>query len=651
MRTRIYGKHAKNLFLFLTTLLGVCGAQAQTESRLEDMSLEELLNVKVVSATRSESNAIQLPAVVTVVTAEELTAWGASNLAEGLRQVSGVVVRRSPGDFPQYEVSIRGNTADFMNTRTLFLIDGVPIHNSSGGLDPSWIPISMVKRLEIVKGAVSALYGANAFGGVINIITKSGDDEQANQGKVGGSVRKDAVSGKGIPGLTLGLSAGEEGKNWNYFAAANVDRENDSPVNYSGQTYQGLFGKASHHLTDQTSITLTGLTSFDQNQIGSSNSPDPINNSVSHVAATVQTQISERSQVQVTGYLDSFNHFLKYSDAITNYENRSQTVGMMSQYSILLGGHSVVMGLEAFQDSGSLDTKEKNYATNTIQNVGWGTRYQNTYGVFLQDEYKGWKNWSPLIGLRYDENSAFGNAVSPRAALGYSLREGLNLFVSLGTGFRAPNFNESYIHGYGKVGNENLRPELTTTYEVGVKSVGESAQNTVALFKQDVSRKVELRKVNASDPNSLNTFDNTGTASIYGAEFEGSGRISQDFKIFYNATLLKTDDGNGDRILKVVEQTALLGANFLMGNWALRPAVFYQGDQKMLDTLSNQVVNVPGFATVNLQGVRKWEKSALTLYLNNLTDQKYREGYSPFISRDAAWLPGINFGANWGFNF
>jgi outer membrane receptor for ferrienterochelin and colicins len=619
------------------------------------MSLEELVNVKVVSATRTEATSLHLPSVVTVLSGEELSRWGAENLGDGLRTAAGVQIRKGPGDFPQYSAVIRGNSGDFLNIRTLFMIDGVAVRNPNAGFDPGWIPLSIIKRVEIVKGPASNLYGANAFGGVVNIITKSGadlgtEDGAGIQASVGYRSQNDVIRQEYLPGETASVNVGTTGPAVQTFASGQYSAQRNAELTYPGHEYQDLFGKLRYRVSDETDFTAAALISYDRNQISLLNTNSPIKNDFTHVTSGVDMKIDEKSRLSLTAHYSQFMHDLKYTDSLIKYLNEGRVFGLNTQYSTGWGDdHSLLLGAEFTEDSGSLETKSTDYSVfpAVVRDAGWNRRSQNTTGVYSQYEYTGWKQYLPMAGIRYDTNSNFGSAVSPRLGLSYLSSENTTIYASIGSGFRAPVFNETDIQGFGKVGRRDLKPERTITSEIGLKSIYLSAQNTFSIFKEDISQKIDLTAVAGS---SLVTYENSGTTTITGAELDGAYKLASRFRVFYNAIMLRAVNGAGARIDRIAERKYVLGANWILSDWVMdfvlihESDVFFFNSNTAIESDAEGRLFLPSTTTANLQLKYQFTpKTSVVASIDNLTDSKSKEIFSPYIVQEGLFLPGRTY--------
>jgi len=176
------------LVVALVGLFGALSAQANNDERLAQflsLSLEELMATTVSISTHTKQTLSKAPSVVSVITAEDIKATGATNVAEILQSVPGVYVRPNLFGF-RPQITLRGG----LSTHTLLLVNGAPMRDLVWNTGIFWrgLPTNMIERVEIIRGPGSALFGSDASAGVINVITKTaGKIEQSEAGvRVGG---------------------------------------------------------------------------------------------------------------------------------------------------------------------------------------------------------------------------------------------------------------------------------------------------------------------------------------------------------------------------------------------------------------------------------------------------------------------------------
>ena len=168
----------RQLLLFLTFLIWLFAPLFAQDTGLEDFSLEELLNVRVVSDAQSALRIREAPSVIRVITAQEIYERGYQSIGEALKSVAGLYVAY---DNYNYNVCTRGISSGMRrwNRIVKVMIDNQPVsfrYSDINFLGPELIPMEAVQRIEVVVGPGSTLYGPDAFQGVINIVTKEGDD-------------------------------------------------------------------------------------------------------------------------------------------------------------------------------------------------------------------------------------------------------------------------------------------------------------------------------------------------------------------------------------------------------------------------------------------------------------------------------------------
>ncbi|MGB7848082.1 MAG: TonB-dependent receptor [Candidatus Acidiferrum sp.] len=164
--------------LLLLRSSSLCGQARAPQQNLADVSIEELMNVEVTSASRKAETLSKSPAAIFVVTAEEIRRGGFTSIPEALRMVPGLYVTRVNADW--WSVSARG-FSDYLNNKMLILVDSRSLYNPEfGGIewDQEQVPMDQIERIEVIRGPGGTLWGANAVNGVINIITKTADQTE-----------------------------------------------------------------------------------------------------------------------------------------------------------------------------------------------------------------------------------------------------------------------------------------------------------------------------------------------------------------------------------------------------------------------------------------------------------------------------------------
>ncbi len=449
------------------------------------------------------------PAVATVITAEELDAIGATTLSEALALVPGVnVLYRSQGD----HYIFRGIRADSSwNPDWLLLVDGVPQNDIQLGNQRQFmgdIPLQNIARIEVIRGPGSALYGADAFAGVVSIITKRPEDVTSSEARIrGGSwdtrEARYLHSGELFGASTLLALQVKKTDGFRPFIEKDSQTFQD---NRSGTRASLAPGRATswendYNLSweiqhDAWRLRWRHHTKEDAQMFGSALDPNgwfyPRMNSVDLLYD--QPRYSEHWEVK--GHLswfklknDSYDTWIYppgafgFTDGVRDEIGYTEDRGHGELSGLYKGiqHHAVLLGAGAAHHR-SYDTRERrNYtlaANGTPIPIGQMVELppeqafapngdRTIYFAYMQDEWAFARDWTLTSGIRYDHYSDFGAATSPRMALVWATTADLTTKLMAGRAFRAPTFLDLYArNSLAVTGNPDLRPEEIDTYEL-----------------------------------------------------------------------------------------------------------------------------------------------------------------------------------------
>ncbi|MEE9457149.1 MAG: TonB-dependent receptor, partial [bacterium] len=401
----------------------------------------------VITAIGEPARESEVPFGVTTVTAEELRLLAAENLAEGLVRAEGVYVREYGGPGANTTLSTRGGFAK----QTLVMVDGQPVNNHQGGdVDFNALTVYDVERVEVMAGPSSALYGANATAGVVNVITAGAPAEPtatfgARYGKYDDR-SADLVAGApfGPAGVALGGS----------YRSADGFRENDD--------YEGKGGhlKFSYAAGENASMHVRGQ--YHASELGV---PGPL-----LFPSPLARQEDDFGAVNV-GF-DGGRADALYGHAQVYYKNQKRRFsnpdpffptddthkngaggGRATAFYQLLSWNRAALGGEFERD--------------VTDSTAIGKRAGTTWAAFGQEDLR-FGDLTGVFGVRYDSSGIYGDAVSPRLGIRYRFNDYLSARASAGRGFRAPTFDELFWPdtGFGG-GNPNLKSEYCWSYEAG----------------------------------------------------------------------------------------------------------------------------------------------------------------------------------------
>ena len=463
--------------------------EKEKEHREEQAVYMGDLGVIVITPTRGPRMLKDLPTNVSVITKEEIAEANAQNVAEVLKNRLGVEVRRyGTMGSPSY-IGLRGCSA----YQTLVMVDGRSINSVSDGIaDLSQFPIDNIERIEVVRGPASALYGANALGGVVNIITREAKDEK---------VTVDVNLGLGSFDTHIGrLDVGTKDTTTKaYFTISNNTssgwRKNSAYDNHNltgrlaydaGKIgifeFRGGYQRGKLGLPGVNYKLVDWITGekiiFDERYAAD---PNHNQDDEKEYAVLEYTNKTENSKLSLKAYGSNDQRRNRNPDWWMDdfYENTTQ--GTEVQLDTL---YRITLGIDIHQDK----YKQRN-EINSQTIISEKTLNQS---VFLQETLS-LKPVTAILGARYDHHSAYGGQTNPSLSLIYQPREYFKISFNLARGFRAPTFCDLYWPDYlGCKGNPDLKPERAWAYDLGFEhQLGNFLLSRLTLFRTDIKDLIE----------------------------------------------------------------------------------------------------------------------------------------------------------------
>ena len=440
------------MWLLVLALMAPLTAHAQEPKRVDPV---------VVTATPVETPAEQLGASVSVVNGEDFQTYHYPTVDEALRSVPGVEIRRSGAYGKTTSVTIRGANANQVQV----LVDGLRVKSPTlGQVDLSDISPDLIERIEVIRGAQSTLYGADAIGGVINIITrkgKGGPFQATVQQEVGNY--DTLVSRATVYGawkiLNYALSASHFESNGQF---QNDETDANAISARIGATLPG-------------NSTLDFVFRYNKNDIGVPvkgvfPGPQPINpiinrNARSQSETTIFSLEGKTRPVEwweTRGRLARYENSAGFQDPVDpgvdfDFPTFSQVNVERREAEWV---NSFFIGKWSTSSVGLEHRREIGESHNTFRAVS------ETQSVFFEQQLRFFERLFLTGGFRVEDNSVFGTTTTERGSLAFLIKEtGTRLRGSAGTGFRAPTFNDLFFPGFG---NPDLQPEKSLSYDFGV---------------------------------------------------------------------------------------------------------------------------------------------------------------------------------------
>ena len=444
----------------LIAMLAVASAVGAQEARPETNPETKKVDPVVVTATTVPTLAEQLGVSLNVITGEDLKTYHYSTVDDAFRNIPGVNVTQQGGYGKVSTLSIRGANAN----QVLILVDGVRVSSPTlGQTDLSDISPDLIDRIEVIRGGQSTLYGADAIGGVVNIITKKGTGPFAatleNMGGNNDTFQNRATINGTYKLVNYSLYGSHLESNGQF---KNDNSNNNAAGGRIGITlpFDSALSVAYRYNKNDAGVPIKGV--FPP--------PQPIVPIINPNASqqTETTVLSVEASTHPVEWWESRGRFGRYTnnqgfqdpvDPGFDFDApiRSQVDTERLEYELL---NSIIIGP---------------WSTST---VGFGYRYEHgdNEGVFQASQNVKWFLFEQQFrlfgrlfitgGTRIEDNSVFGNATTGQGSVLFVIKEtGTRLRGSAGTGFRAPTFNDLFFPDFG---NPNLRPERSQTWDVGI---------------------------------------------------------------------------------------------------------------------------------------------------------------------------------------
>ena len=445
----------------LIAILAAAGASASVLPT--DAAANDALEQIIVTGARTPIVATDLGSAVTIITRDDIDARQARYVSDLLRGVPGFAVSHSGVVGSQTQVRVRGSEANHV----LVLIDGVRANDPATGDEFRWeyLATANIERIEIVRGPQSALWGSDAVGGVVHIITRTGEGPGLDGYLEGGSrnTRNGGLSGS-LGGDTWTIAVGAEQLTTDGFNISRTGDEHDD-AEITSATVNARFTPREALAFD---IGLRSVDAYSQYDgvdwyvTGLPTDSDVATDTAqlyAHFGATVGTseqRVHHRFNVH---HFDSDNRNLV--DGSPDISTASERRSVAYQADLGLGKNRLAIGLEhettSFEQRGAVVFDDPNQ-----------DQSMNVTSVVADFQGRGKEAVTWLLSARYDDSSDFDDIVTGRASLAWHVGDATTLRASIGSGQKTPTFIERFgYYAQSFEGNPGLQPERSTSYDIG----------------------------------------------------------------------------------------------------------------------------------------------------------------------------------------
>lgn len=642
----------------LVLLLAVCApshalgnAEDQNSETRGDLLLFFEEDELILTATKQLQRVKDAPAIATVITAEQIRDMGARNIVDVLRTVPGIGMTK--GHYGKEEIEVRG-IKTINSEKVLFLIDGVSVNMVFEGgyaFVADGLSLDNVKRIEVVRGPGSALYGDAAFSAVINVITKDGKDIDGVILKAGAgtfNTRKyNLQAGRSFEDLDIAVAL-------DYYST-------DGDSLYIRSDIVGMSGyteddeekieadlKASYEdITFHTKVIKRKTARYLGVAYALGNSSE-LDIEFYLAELLYNTRVGDSANVEVRAYYVNRNGdglwYLYPGGVIPGFPDGMVTRSVVSN---LNRGVELKLDYELFEGNllslGVLGEEQKQYGLRHEANYDPVTGVQlpsmqevadinvektrRIQAIYMQDIWKVTENVELTAGVRHDHYSDFGNTTNPRLALVWKFLDDWDAKFLYGTAFRAPSYIELYNkHNPVETGNPDLDPERMTTFEA---SLGHSPDRhnrfRATYFHNEFKDKIVPVPVTGSP--SMLQYENSGGAKVDGLELETSAKITRTLTGYANYTYQHpVDSETGDRLPDVPSHKGNLGINAIVyGHTNLNLNAFICGERPRAEGDVREPL--AGYALLDLTLIVRELYPGLELRgsVYNVLDRKYSD--------------------------
>jgi vitamin B12 transporter len=588
------------LLLFLWLFLITPSAAAEEKVKLDEI---------VVTATRMEETIGETTSSVILITREDIQKMNVEFVPEVFRKIPELQVIQNGGTGKVASVLLRGGSS----SHTLVMIDGIRANSTTtGSFDFSGITVADIERIEIVKGPQSTIYGSEAMAGVINIITKKGE------GTPKADVSFEAGSfGTCNPSLTVSgmYKTFDYRLTGNYFSTDGISAAKNG-TERDGYRNASVSGKFGIKPSEKVEIEVTGKYFYDRSELDGfdffgGKAVDDLN----FVQRGHHALLSGKGMLHLSDMWDQTISVSRARDSLTfrDPDTAFNNAEMVTAINTIDWQHvfspaeyySIVAGLEYREEKG--------------ENSGFDESLDN-YALYLSNKLKLFREALVVTaGARYDDRDISGTKATYRFGAVYTIPHvEASIRANYGTGFRAPALNELFFPFYG---NRNLKPEETTSWEIGIsKDLFENRVHiSVTYFDQ------EYENLIWTDPKTF-TAANIKDARVKGLEASIFAEVNDLIKIRTGYTYLDTEDrGTGQQLPLRPQDKLNCAVDVSNKDFTVVADYTFVGerfDPSVKRTLSS-------YSLVNVSGsYRVTKKLTLFARIENLLDEQYEESGS-----------------------
>ena len=582
---------------------------------INDLSANKVDEI-IVKGARIETPASNFGSSIFILNSEDIRLRGIRSAIDAISYSPGVTTKKNGSFGGVGSVRIRGASS----SQTLVLVDGVPVNDASspgGGYNFEYLDTSNIDRIEVLRGSQSTLWGSDAIGGVVNIFTKSAEDNSINILSETGSFGLKKINSE------FGLVS-----NFGKFLFLVNDTSLDGiskADKKDGNIEKDGFEKNSYSFKGNmkvNNIEIRGLLSYIKSDVEYDSF-----GFVTGVQDGDERSITEEFTGNLTIKFNLFGEKLEntfsfnQSDISRDYfTDNNLTFGADGDRKLYryqgnagFGNYNkIAFGFEKEESSVSLDKLSID-------------------SLFLLYQFQPIKNLVVSAGIRNDDNKGFSSKTTRKIAAAYKISENISIKSSWGEGFKVPTiFQTTFFCCGAKSANTNIRPEVSTSYDLGFDfSLKDKFSFSLIYFKQDVNNQINFSF-------GLGGYENIDFVESDGFEISTNSKVSETVNLFINYSYIDSIDGNGLRLINIPKDSGELVLTYelaskISGSMALK----YNGSE--ISTYGN----LNSWSRVDINLFYKLNNfSEVYFRVENLFDEDYQQVFG-YGTPDRSGLAGI----------
>ncbi len=589
------------------------------------------LNEVVVTGTRTEKTLKTVPVITQTISARKMLDLGIHNVTEALQEVvPGFSISRLG---TKTSVTMQGMDAKYV----LFLIDGERIAGEvNGDIDYSMLNLEQVERIEVIKGASSSLYGSNAIGGVINIITK-----KINRPFEGRFFSKYARNNELNTGSSVAwkkkLVGGRTG--FNYNRTDGYDLTPETPHDWTQNPYRSLSFSQRFEFTPGNSLTLSPYVSYYQFER-------------KNVGVRPTHDLYQQYNIGLKGkyYLNNNNlEFSLYRDRYNTFNVLELLNNELEKEAYDIIHHARVQGSFKISEKHSFITGVE-YSSETLYSVRnqGGVKDEGEAVVYAQDDLQIGEKWNIVAGIRGSHHSSYGLHAAPKVSAMFR-HKSLNLRASAGTGFRSPSLKELYMYfdHFGEwyvIGNANLKPESSVYVTASVEYTKPWNNSSLTVYRNVLSDMITDRWLpDSAQP--TRQYQNIASAQVSGLDLLTKQKLSPNLWISVGYSYVFSHDNmSGDQLYGTTRHSGNASADYhyRKKNYSLIAQLHCRfSGEKFYERNTEGLENDKPYANLKITITQGYKWIKVTTGVDNLLNTVLPDNLN-FISPGRSFFMGLN---------